>query len=70
MVESKELAQASEKYKHNTSNKVGFLKMKLMNNLTMKSINSQVESNVEKQTEVLSDGYRGYNKLEEVIKIT
>ena len=68
MVESKEVPQANKKYKNNTNKKVGFLKMKLMDNLTIESINSKVETNVEKQTEVTSDGYRGYNKLEEVIK--
>ena len=68
MVESKEVEEASEKYKHKTNNKVGFLKMKLINDLTMESINNQVKSDVEKETEVLSDGYRGYNKLKEVIK--
>jgi transposase-like protein len=68
MVESKEVKQASEKYKHKTNKKVGFLKMKLMSNLTIESINNQVKSNIEKQTEVLSDGYRGYNKLKKVIK--
>jgi len=68
MVESKEIPNASEKYKHKTTKKVGFLKMKLMGDLTIESINNQVKSDVEKQTNVLSDGYRGYNKLKEVIK--
>lgn len=68
MVESKEILNASEKYKHKTTKKVGFLKMKLMRDLTIESINNQVKSDVEKQTNVLSDGYRGYNKLKEVIK--
>lgn len=68
MVESKEVTQASEKYKHKTTKKVGFLKMKLMGDLTIKSINNQVKSDVEEQANILSDGYRGYNKLKEVIK--
>lgn len=68
MVESKDVVQANEKYKHKTNKKVGFLKMKLMSDLTMKSINNQVESAIDNRAEVLSDGYRGYNKLEEVIK--
>jgi len=68
MVESKEVEQVSEKYKNKTNKKVGFLKMKLMRDLTIESINDKVESALENQTEVLSDGYSGYNKLKEVIK--
>lgn len=68
MVESKEVDQVKDKYKHKTDKKVGFLKMKLMPDLTMTAINDQVKSTMENQTEVLSDGYRGYNKLKEVIK--
>ena len=33
----------------------------------MGPINDQVISGMEKQSEVLSDGYGGYNKLKEVI---
>ena len=68
MVESKETYQSSKKYKHRPNKKVGFLKMKLMKDLTMGPINDQVISGMEKQSEVLSDGYGGYNKLKEVIE--
>ena len=67
MVGSKETGQAGKKYKHRPNKKVGFLKMKLMKDLTMGSINNQVISGMEKQSAVLSDGYGGYNKLKEVI---
>lgn len=68
MVESKEVEEADPKYKHKTNKKVGFLKMKLMEDLTIESINNQVKSDIEKKTEIFSDGYSGYNKLKEIIK--
>ena len=42
--------------------------MIVMNDLKANSINKEVEAVVDRDTIVLSDGYRGYSKLEMVIK--
>lgn len=65
MVESKPSNETPKKGKPNR--KVGFLKMKVMEDLKRDSINNQVEKSTEKETTALTDGYRGYNKLKEVI---
>jgi transposase-like protein len=65
MVESKPSNETQKKGKPNR--KVGFLKMKVMEDLKRDSINNQIEKSVEKTTTALTDGYRGYNKLKEVL---
>jgi transposase-like protein len=47
--------------------KVGYLKMVVMEDLKSETINKEVEKSVEKTASVLSDGYKGYSKLKEVI---
>ena len=66
MVGSKETGQAGKKYKHRPNKKVGFLKMKLMKDLTTGPINDQARSGMEKQSEVLSDGYGGIIDLKKL----
>ena len=68
LIESKPVENKQKKYKHKPDRQVGYLKMILMPDLKSKSINKEIEKNVDKETVVLSDAYAGYNKLEEVIK--
>ena len=68
LIESKPVESKSEKYKHKPDRQVGYLKMLVMQDLKSKSINKKIEESVDKETVVLSDAYRGYNKLEEIIK--
>lgn len=65
MVESEPSVEAPKKGK--PDRKVGYLKMVVMEDLKTETINKEVEKSVEKTAKVLSDGYRGYNKLKEVI---
>lgn len=68
LIGSKPVEDKPEKYKHKPDRQVGYLKMLVMPDLRAKSINEEVSRNVDKETVVLSDAYRGYNKLEEIIK--
>jgi hypothetical protein len=65
MVESEPSIKAPKPGKPNR--KVGYLKMVVMEDLTAKSINKEVEKAVEKTASVLTDGYTGYAKLKEKI---
>lgn len=65
MVESEPSIESPKKGKPNR--KVGYLKMVVMEDLTSKSINKEVEKSVEKTATALTDGYRGYTKLKEKI---
>ena len=68
LIESKPIVEKSEKNKHKPDRQAGHLKMIVMNDLKANNINKEVEKVVDCDTIVLSDGYRGYNKLEMVIK--
>lgn len=65
MVESEPSVKAPKKDKPNR--KVGYLKMVVMEDLSSKSINKEVVKSVEESAKVLTDGYKGYAKLKEVI---
>lgn len=65
MVESEPSVEAPKKGKPNR--KVGFLKMVVMEDLKSKTINKEVLKSVEESAQVLTDGYKGYAKLKEVI---
>lgn len=65
MVESEPSIKAPKKGK--PDRKVGYLKMVVMENLQAETINQKVKKGVEKIATVLSDGYKGYNKLKDVI---
>lgn len=67
MAESKIVNEKLPKNKHKPDRAVGFIKMIVMPDLKATSINKVVEQSTNKNTEVLSDGYRGYNKLTEII---
>lgn len=65
MVESEPSISAPKKGKPNR--KVGYLKMVVMDDLKAESINKEVEKAVDKSASVLTDGYKGYVKLKDVI---
>ena len=65
LVESKIVEGIGTKNKPNR--KVGFIKMKVMEDLKAETINQEVAKQVDPNARVTSDGYRGYNKLKEVI---
>jgi hypothetical protein len=68
LIESKPVKNKQEKYKHKPDRQVGYLKMIVMSDLCSESINEEIEKSVDKETVVLSDAYKGYNKLNELIK--
>jgi hypothetical protein len=65
MVESEPSIEAPKKGK--PDRKVGYLKMVVMEDLKAETINYEVKKAVGKSASVLSDGYKGYAKLKEVI---
>lgn len=65
MVESKPGKQSPAKGKPNRE--VGYLKMKVMGDLKASSINARIKEAVKPGTSGQTDGYRGYNKLKEVL---
>lgn len=66
MVESRPI-EAGQLKKGKPGRKSGYLKMKVMEGLKADSINQVVSKDVEASTTALTDGYRGYNKLKEVL---
>lgn len=66
-VESKAIETVNEN-KNKPNRIVKHLKMTAMNHLTTKDINYEVEKSVNKDTTVLTDGYKGYCKLNEIIR--
>lgn len=65
MVESEPSISAPKKGKPNR--KVGYLKMVVMEDLKAESINKEVLKGVDKSASILTDGYKGYAKLKDVI---
>lgn len=55
------------KYKHKPDRKVGHVKMIVMDNLQGDSIKAKIDELVERETTAISDAYKGYNKLKEVL---
>ena len=68
LIESIPLENQEEKYKHKPKRKCGYLKMIVMDDLTSTSINQAIESKVEKNVTAITDKYKGYSKLKELIK--
>lgn len=64
MVESKTVVP-SDKYKHKTSKKVGYIKMKIIDELTKKATNQQIKTNVDKGASAITDGANNYNDIKE-----
>lgn len=53
--------------KHSKSRKCGYFKMRTMSDLQAESINNEVKTAVEPNAKVITDKYRGYNSLKEVV---
>ena len=70
LIESKPInsKEMDIKYKHKPDRKVGHIKMIVMNDLQGENINAKIDEMVEYDTSVISDAYKGYNKLKEVVK--
>lgn len=70
LIESKpvEPTEKDIKYKHKPGQKVGHIKMIVMIDLQAKNINTKVGEMVENEASGISDAYKGYNKLTEVLK--
>jgi len=64
MAESKEVKNPK---KNRKCRKCGYFKMRIMSDLSAESINAEVESAIEPTSNVITDGYRGYNSLKEVV---
>jgi transposase-like protein len=56
------------KYKHKPDRKVGHVKMIVMDDLQGENIKAKIDKMVEDDASAISDAYRGYNKLKEVLK--
>jgi transposase-like protein len=66
MAESKKVEQVKKTKK--TDKKVGFIKMKVVNNLKSETVNKIVEENINEQSTITTDGYPSYNNLKDVVK--
>lgn len=53
--------------KHRPSRKMGYLKMVVMDDLSSEGINYEVKKYVDEKANVITDGWKGYTKLPEVI---
>jgi len=60
--------EKDDKYKHKPDRKVGHVKMIVMENLQSKNINKKMKETVNIDTSAVSDAYKGFNKLEEILK--
>ena len=64
MTESKTV-EATEKYKHKPTKKVGFIKMQLLDDLSKETTNNEVEKAIDEQASATTDGANNYNDLKE-----
>jgi transposase-like protein len=64
MVESKSVVQTNE---YKKDRKMGYVKMVVMDDLTSDGINYEIMKGVDENSNVLTDGYRGYNKVIDVV---
>ncbi len=62
MAESKTV-EPSQKYKHKSSKKVGYIKMKLLNDLCKETTNKQIEKVIDQGSSATTDGGNNYNDL-------
>lgn len=69
MVESKEVSSLDQK-PNKPVKKVGFLKMKVIQNLKSETINEKIEKGIEKGTKTISDDYSSYNKITDKVNHT
>lgn len=60
--------EKTKKNRHKPDKSVGYIKMTVMDELDSKSINFAAQKMISSDSEVLTDGYKGYSKLKEIIK--
>lgn len=63
-----EKGNKQEKYKHKPNRQCGYLKMIVMDDLAAVGINYEVRNNINKDSTVMTDGYKGYSRLKDCIK--
>ena len=66
MVESKENPKQANPHKKSRS--MGFAKMIVMDDLTSKGVNYEIKKSVKATSTILSDGYRSFAKLSDVVE--
>nr|WP_255452891.1 IS1595 family transposase [Aquimarina sp. RZ0] len=64
MIESKPV-ELSPKYKHKTNKVVGYIKMKLLDNLEKKTTTEQAKTNIDTKASATTDGANNYNDLKD-----
>jgi hypothetical protein len=68
LVESIPVEVIDERYKHKPKRKCGHLKMVVMENLKSDTINEVVKDAANKDINVITDKYKGYSKLKDLLK--
>jgi len=68
MIQSKE--NKENKNKNRPDKKVGYLKMKVIQNLKSETINQKIETGVEPDTDVVTDNYSSYKKISKTVNHT
>ncbi len=68
LVESKPIEIIDERYKNKPKRKCGHLKMVVMENLASDTINDAVKDIVNEDIKAITDKYKGYSKLKELLK--
>jgi hypothetical protein len=66
MVESE--SNPSQDNPHKKKRSMGFVKMVIMDDLTSENINSEVSKSINKESTIITDGYRSLSKLGDVVK--
>lgn len=67
LIESTPAEVIDERYKHKPKRKCGHLKMIVMENLKADTINSTIHTTVQTGSNVITDKYKGYTKLKEIM---
>jgi len=68
LIESTPVEVIEEKNKHKPQRKCGHLKMQVMEDLKAETINNTIKSTVNEGTNAITDKYRGYVKLKDLLK--
>jgi transposase-like protein len=64
MVESEEVEQTNP---HKKNRKMGFVKMVVVDKLDSETLNYEIQKGVSQTSTILTDGYRGYNHVSDVV---
>jgi transposase-like protein len=66
-IESSPAEVIDERYKHKPKRKCGHLKMIVMDDLKAETINTTIKATVQSGSNVITDKYKGYTKLKEIM---